>query len=257
MDIWKFYAVTHGEHAICNPTSREKLERLVALLRLPAGSAAVDIASGKGELLIRLAETYGISGLGIDISPYFVRDARARLEARVPRSAVVFREMDGATFVPDEPGSFAFASCLGASWVFGGHGGTLDALAGFVAPGGWVVVGEPFWLREPAQEYLGEVGLARTSFGTHAENVAAGEQRGLELAYTLVSNTDDWDQYEGLQWYAALTYARSHPADPDVPEIAQRIAKERRAYLQWGRETLGWAMYAFRQPISAPDTPAA
>lgn len=251
MDMWKFFDVTHRHHAILNPFSEEKLDRLVGLLRLSAGAAVVDIGSGKGELLIRLAEAYGVSGLGIELSPFFVRDARERSEARDGRfptgSSVVFREMDGADFVPEAPRSFALASCLGASWVFGGHGGTLDALSGFVAPGGWVVVGEPFWRREPDEEYLEASEQSRDSFGTHAENAAAGEERGLNLAYTLVGSEDDWDRYEGLQWYAVSEHARSHPDDPDLPAITERVAHERATYLRWGREALGWAVYMFRQ----------
>ncbi|MFB3909457.1 MAG: cyclopropane-fatty-acyl-phospholipid synthase family protein [Candidatus Eisenbacteria bacterium] len=249
MDIWKFYDVTHRHQLICNPTSREKLEQLVELLRLPAGASVVDIASGKGEFLVRLAETYGVSGVGIDASPHCTRDASAKLTARVPQSGVVFREMDGAAFVPDKPHSFALASCIGASWVFGGHGKTIDALLGFVRPGGWIVVGEPFWRREPAAEYLEALGMPRSSFTTHAENAAAGEGRGLELAYTLVSSEDDWDRYEGLQWFGVSEYARSHPEDPDLPELLERIAKQRTDYLRWGRDTLGWAIYVFRQRI--------
>ncbi len=255
MDLWKFFDVTHRHHVILNPLSEEKLDRLVELLRLPAGAPVVDVGSGKGEFLIRLAEAYGVSGLGIDLSPYFVRDARERLEGRASQlpvasaagSAVVFREMDGAAFVPEEPRSFALASCLGASWIFGGHGGTLDALNGFVAPGGWVVVGEPFWRREPAEEYLEASGQSRASFGTHAENAAAGEERGLELAHTLVGSEDDWDRYEGLQWYAVSEHARSRADDPDLPAIAERVAHQRSTYLRWGRDTVGWAIYVFRQ----------
>ena len=257
MDIWKFYDITHRHHLICNPTSPEKLDTLVELLRLPSGAPVVDIASGKGELLVRLAERYAVSGLGIDISPHFIRDARAKLEDRVPQSKVVFREIDGAAFVPEAPRSFALASCMGASWVFGGHGGTLDALNRFVAPGGWVVVGEPFWIQEPAEEYLKAIDAARSTFGTHAENAAAGEERGLELAYTLVSNNDEWDRYEGLQWYAVSEYARAYPDDPDLREIVDRVAGERASYLRWGRETLGWAIYVFRQRIARSDGSAA
>jgi SAM-dependent methyltransferase len=257
MDIWKFFDITHRHHFICNPTSQEKLDRLVGLLRLYPGAPVVDIASGKGEFLIRLAEAYGVSGVGIDISPYFVRDARTRLEARLPGSQVVFREMDGAAFVPTQPNSFALASCIGASWIFGGHEGTLDALMGLIAPGGWVIVGEPFWLREPSEEYLEASGDSRTSFGTHAENARSGEQRGLDLVHTLVSSRDDWDQYEGLQWYSTAEYARSNPDDPDVLEIVQRIAKSKSTYLRWGRETLGWAIYVFQQQVQDGTTSAA
>ncbi len=67
MDMWKFYDITHREHVVCNPTTEEKLARLVELLRLPTGAEVVDIASGKGEFLIRLAEAYGVRGTGVDL----------------------------------------------------------------------------------------------------------------------------------------------------------------------------------------------
>ena len=82
MDTWKFYEITHREHVVCNPTSEDKLARLVELLRLPTDAQVVDIACGKGEFLIRLAEAYGACGVGIDISPFHVADAKRRLVTR-------------------------------------------------------------------------------------------------------------------------------------------------------------------------------
>jgi SAM-dependent methyltransferase len=250
MDIWKYYDITHREHLICNPTSEAKLDELVRLLRLPSGSRVVDIASGKAEFLLRLAESYAVAGVGIDISPHCIRDARSRLSERAPGADLVFHEMDGAAFTPDRPESFELASCIGASWIFHGHAGTLEALAKLAAPGGWVVVGEPYWISEPVPEYLEASGDGPMDFGTHVGNVEAGERLGLRLAYSIVSSKDDWDRYEGLQWYATDKYAREHPDDPDLPEIVQRVEKEKHLYLKWGRETLGWAIYMFRRPPS-------
>jgi SAM-dependent methyltransferase len=247
MDMWKFYDITHRDHVVCNPMNEEKLARLVGLLQLAEGAHVVDIASGKGEFLIRLAEAYGVRGIGIDLSPFYTADAHKRLEARAPDAEVTFKEMDGADFQPDYPHSFALASCLGASWVFGGHAGTLEALSSMVEPGGWVVVGEPYWRAEPPEGYLEVAEVARDDFGTHLGNAEAGESRGLELVHTFVSSQDDWDTYEGLQWYATAEYARSHPGDEDLPDLLERIAKEKATYLRWGRETLGWAIYVFRR----------
>ncbi|MHB8050847.1 MAG: SAM-dependent methyltransferase [Coriobacteriia bacterium] len=247
MDTWKFFDITHGEHVVCNPTNEEKLTRLVELLRLPADAQVVDIACGKGEFLIRLAEVYGVRGVGIDISPFFVAEAKRRLEARASSARVTFTEMDGSDFKPDEPHSLDLASCIGASWIFGGHADTLDALAGMVKPGGWVVVGEPYWLKEPSGEYLEASGVAKADFGSHFSNAEAGERRGMDLVHTFVSSQDDWDRYEGLQWYATDEYARSHPDDPDVAELVERVSGARAAYLRWGRDELGWSIYVFRR----------
>lgn len=247
MDTWKFYDITHREHVVCNPTSEEKLARLVELVRLPTDARAVDIACGKGEFLVRLAEAYGSRGVGVDISPFCIADAERRIAARVPRAEIVLTRMDGADFEPDEAHSFALASCIGASWIFGGHARTLDALISLVEPGGLVIAGEPYWSQEPPEEYLRACGLTRDAFGSHAENVEAGERRGLELVHTLVSSQDDWDRYEGLQWYATSEYARGHRDDPDLPEIVERVEREKSAYLRWGRDTVGWAIYVFRR----------
>lgn len=257
MDTLKFYDITHREHLVCNPTSEEKLARLVGLLRLPEDARVVDIACGKGEFLIRLAEAYGIGGIGIDISPFYIADAQRKSEMRVPGPKVAFREMNGSDYRPDEPHSLALASCIGAIWVFGGHAATLEALSGMVEPDGWVVVGEPYWRQEPSEDYLEASGLTRHDFGTHPGNVEAGELRGLDLVHTFVSNEDDWDTYEGLQWYATAEYARSHPDDQDLRELLERVAKARAAYLRWGRDTLGWAIHVFRRRSSQDTVPAA
>jgi SAM-dependent methyltransferase len=257
MDTWKFYDITHREHVVCNPTSLEKLARLVSLLRLPAEARVVDIACGKGEFMIRLAEAYCVRGIGVDISPFYIAEAKRQLQARTPGAEVVFSQMNGSDFKPEATRSLTLASCIGASWVFGGHDQTLHALSGMVAPGGWVIVGEPYWLREPSDEYLAASGVNRNGFVTHSGNVEAGEVVGLELVHTFVSSKDDWDQYEGLQWYATAEYARSHPDDPDLPEILERVTKAKVVYLRWGRDTLGWAIYVFRHRQSDNETPVA
>ncbi len=257
MDTGKFYDITHREHVVCNPTGEAKLAQLVGLLRLRAKARVIDIACGKGEFLIRLAEAYGVRGIGIDISPFYIADAQRQLQARAPEAEIVFRQMNGSDFRPEEPHGFALASCIGASWVFGGHAETLDALSGMVAPGGWVVVGEPYWLQEPSEQYLAASGLTRDAFGTHLGNAEAGEMRGLELVYTLASSKDDWDTYEGLQWYATAEYARSHPDDSDLPELLERVAKGKTAYLRAGRDTVGWSMYVFRHRPSQSATSSA
>mgnify|MGYP000630560790 CR=1 FL=1 len=111
-----------------------------------------------------------------------------------------------------------------------------------------MIVGEPYWLQEPSEEYFAASGVTRNSFGTHSGNVESGELRGLELVHTFVSSKDDWDRYEGLQWHAMAEYARADRDDADLPELLERVAKEKSIYLRWGRDALGWAIYVFRCP---------
>ena len=245
MDIGKYHSVTHRYHIVCNPMSIAKIDELIELLNLTPESAVLDIACGKGELLTRLAERYDISGVGVDISPYFVADTEQKLQDRVPGTQVEVLNMDGANYSANQP--FDLAMCIGASWVYRGYRGTLHALKSMTQPGGLILVGEPFWLKEPDKAFLAAANYTRDMLGTHYENVLAGEEEGLSTLYATVSGPDDWDRYEALQWYAAEKYARDNPNDPDVPEILARAAKGRKSYLQWGRDTLGWAMYLFQK----------
>jgi SAM-dependent methyltransferase len=247
MDIWRFYAITHADHVVCNPTSSERIDELVALLDLPPEARVWEAACGKGELLIRLAERYRAGGTGVDTSPYELRVARDRAAARVPAAELAFVEGDAAANLP-VPGSVDLAACVGASWIWGGHRGTLRALRPLVRPGGLLLVGEPHWRREPDPAYLAATGVGADEFGTLAENAAAGVDEGLTLLYVLPSTEADWDRYEMLRLRAGERHAAAHPDDPDVPEILGRTRPGAEAYLRWGRDTLGWAIYLFRVP---------
>lgn len=253
MDTWKYFDITHTDHVVCNPTSTARLDELIGLLDLTDAPRVLDIACGKGEFLLRLAERFGgpagegFSGVGVDLSPYCVADVRRNAEHRVAAAQLELLLMDGADYAP-EPGSFDLASCLGASWTFGGHRGTLHALAAATRPGGLVLVGEPFWRTEPDPGYLAWSGLSRAQFETHAGNVEAGVAEGLVPFMALVSSGQEWDIYETLQWRAAARHAAAHPDDPDVPELLERVARSRHEYLTWGRDTLGWALYLFGRP---------
>jgi SAM-dependent methyltransferase len=247
MDTWKYYGITHADHLVCNPTSAERLDELVGLLGLAPGARVWEAACGKGELLIRLAERYRIAGVGVDLSPYELPVARERAAARVPAADLVFMEGDAAGHAP-EPASVDLAACLGASWIWDGHRGTLRALRAAARPGGLVVVGEPYWKREPAAAYLAAAGLAAETFSSLHGNAEIGREEGLTLLYLMVSTDADWDRYEMLQLRAAERYAVAHPDDPDVPQLLDRVRSGVDAYLRWGRDTLGWAIYVFRAP---------
>ncbi len=247
MDTWKFYGITHAEHVICNPTSPERLDEIIGLLDLPQGAAVWEAACGKGELLLRLAERHPFRGTGVDISPYEIVVAREHAATRAPAAGLAFVEGDAAAHSP-EPASVDLAVCLGASWIWGGHRGTLQALRSFAKPGGLILVGEPYWRREPEPEYLAAAELGAGDISTLHGNVAIAAEEGLTFLYALPSRHEDWDRYELLQVRAAERYALAHPDDPDVDELLTRARRGADAYLRWGRDTLGWSIYLFRAP---------
>jgi cyclopropane fatty-acyl-phospholipid synthase-like methyltransferase len=112
MDRWKYFDITHREHVFCNPMSVEKFEELIALLQLKPGALVLEIATGKGEFIIRLAEQYGIEGIGIDLSPYCISDAEQKHQHRIPNAQLRFLEMDGADYEPEKSKSFILVACI-------------------------------------------------------------------------------------------------------------------------------------------------
>jgi SAM-dependent methyltransferase len=250
MDTWRYYDITHRDHVVCNPTGVERLDEIVGLLDLPPGAAVLDAGCGKGELLMRIVERWGgpgdagIRATAIDLSPYVVRELRGALERRIPDAHVEVLEMDAGAYEAP-PGTFHLACGLGVSWAWGGHRGALRSLSAMVRPGGLVLVGEPWWRREPDPAYLAFSDITRDQFGTHEENVQAGVDLGLVPLLAYASTGAEWDRYETLQWRAAARHAVAHPDDPDVPDLLERVARARHEYLAWGRETLGWSLYLF------------
>jgi len=247
MDIWKYFDITHKKHLICNPVSKSRLEELFLLLNLNPGCRVLDIGCGKGEPLVRLAELFGISGIGVDISSYFIEECEKKKSQRISGSDIEFLKMDGAEYAPEENKLFNLSMCLGATFVYKGFTGTIDALKKFTEPDGLIIIGEPYWLKEPDDEYLRMCGIKKEEYNTHCKNVDVAEKNGLKCIYTLVSSHDDWDHYETLQWWSAYDYASRNPGDQDNPELIKKIEKAKTEYLLYGRDTFGWAIYVFKR----------
>src|SRR5947199_10697366 len=111
MDRLKYYDIVHQRHSVMNPVDETKLERLYDLLELKPNAGVIDIACGKGEMLIRLAEKYDIKGLRIDKSPYCVREAEKGKRQRIPQADVRILAMDGAHYKAESGASSQLAMC--------------------------------------------------------------------------------------------------------------------------------------------------
>lgn len=245
MNIWKYFDITHRDHTFMNPTTSDKLDEIISLLDLRPGAKVLDIGCGKAEPLLRIAERYAISGVGVDASPFCIRDAKENALLRVTRpSEVSFAESDAAKYhVADV--SQDLVICLGASWVFGGMQGTLDTARRILRPGGLALIGEPHWIKEPDPEYLKMSGMTPDLFNSHAGNVSMGPTVGLVPIYVLLSTKEDFDRYEWLQFRAGETWAQNNTDDPDVAEVLKRVRHGKEEYTRFGRDTLGWGMYLY------------
>jgi SAM-dependent methyltransferase len=237
--IPRYYVVAERDHEIQNPTSKEKLVLLGERLRLGPESRVLDVASGRGGPALLLAGRFGCSVHGIEIAPEFHAAAVGRAAALGLSERVSFELGDGAAATL-EPGSWDVAMCLGASFVWGGLAGTLDALEPVVRPGGHVVVGEPYWRRVPLPEDYGD---RDDPFTTLDGTVAILESGSLRVVSMIASSEDDFDRYETLHWRSVEEWLAANPDDPEAAEIERRHRQYKQTYLRHGRELLGWAIF--------------
>jgi cyclopropane fatty-acyl-phospholipid synthase-like methyltransferase len=237
--IPRYFVVAEATHDLQNPTSEEKLLLLGRRLELGPGSSVLDIASGRGGPALVLARAYGCTVHGVEISPDFHAVAEQRLADAGLADRVTFALGDGAA-VEHEPESYDAALCLGASFVFGSLTDTVEELAPAVKPGGYVVVGEPYWRRLPVpDDYEDRTDPWTTLEGT----VTIFETSGLPVIHVIAASDDDWDRYETLHWQAVERWLVENPDDPDAAEIRRRHGRSKRVYLRGGRDVLGWAIF--------------
>jgi SAM-dependent methyltransferase len=246
LDRFKYSTISHQGLRYCNPIPAAKVENIIELLDLSGASHVLDIGTGKAELPIRLIERYDVEAVGIDVSSPFLQEAREQAALRVPSKRLTLLEEDATAF-NRAPETFDLASCLGACHIFGGFRGTLNKLAQFIRPGGYLLIGDGYWKQEPNSAYLQALHTTPDELMTHADTVGTGAALGLIPLYATVSNDDEWDCYEWLHLRNIECYARQMPDDPDVPVLLERIRSWRDVYLRWGRETLGFGLYLFQR----------
>ena len=237
--IPRYFTVAESTHELQNPTSKEKVLLLGRRLGLGPESRVLDIASGRGGPALVLAEAFGCRVRGIEIAPEFHTTSVERAAA-FGLSELVSFELGDASAATLEPETYDAALCLGASFVYRSLADTTDALAPAVRPGGYVVVGEPYWRRLPLPDDYED---RRDPWTTLEGTVVIFETSGLPVVSVIASSVDDWDRYETLHWQTVERWLADNPEDGTAPEIRARHERYKLTYLRHGRELLGWAIF--------------
>ena len=245
VDVLRYHAISESTHRVLNPFSADKQDLLGELLGLGQGMRHLDLACGKGEMLCQYAQRHGIAGVGIDLFPPFIEVARQRADELGVAGSLTFAVGDAGT--PDlEPQQFDVVSCIGATWIAGGLDGTLRLMAQWVTPGGWLLVGEPFWIEVPDPDLRASVEVGQ-GFADLAGTLDRFEATGLELVEMVLSDTSDWDRYSASQWLNVADWLVENADDPDADAVRETRDAARRSYLAWQRRCLGWGVFVLRQ----------
>jgi SAM-dependent methyltransferase len=232
-----------------SPISPARLDRLIRELCISPGHRVLDVGCGSGELLLRVAEAHRCSGLGIDLNEGKIAEAHEAAGRRLaPHANVEFRVQNAAEF--SAPSSYDRGLCLGATFAFcmgpSAYERALTGLKGLVTPGGLILVGEPYWKQPPAQKYLELLGDPVGTYRDHTENVLFAEKLGLTPLYAATSSDEEWDDFEWAHRRRFEDRASSNPTSTEALGELESSRRWRDGYLRWGRDTLGFGFYIFR-----------
>lgn len=250
------HEIAEADHRILNPFTDAQLIELGTVSRVVPITRVLDLACGKGELLIRWAQEFGSSGVGVDISEVFVDSARRRADELGVADRVLLERGDASTYRPARD-AFDVASCVGATWIGGGVAGTIALLRQVVKPGGLILIGEPFWLEPPPPE-------ARQAVGSHPEEFTdlpglldTFAAAGTDLVEMVLANPHSWDRYVAAQWWTLRNWLDAHAGDPLEAKVRVFLDDSRRTHLTYQRRYLGWGVFVLRAPGGASETYAA
>jgi len=240
LDFSNLMSISHRYMELLNPSTTEKIIKLGQVLLLKEGSRIIDFGCGYAEPLALWAEKFGIVGTGIDVSEDFCDRARKKLTDRGLSDRIEIVCCRGADYVFDK-GTFDAATCIGATFVFGGYRETIQALKCAVKANGRLGIGETYWQTDQVpSEY------AQTEIGTHSEPelLQMTRDEGFDLEYVVRASPDDWDRYYSDNWHGLLRWLEDNPAHPDRRQVLEHLHSDQEGYIRFMRKYMGWAMYA-------------
>ncbi|WP_251091712.1 class I SAM-dependent methyltransferase [Streptomyces sp. Caat 7-52] len=244
MDLPRSFTIRESSHRIHNPFTGEKLATLGRALGPAPGARVLDLASGSGEMLCTWARDHRITGTGVDISTVFTARARDRARELGVADRITFVHGDASDHVADAP--VDIAACIGATWIGGGVPGTVRLLESSLRPGGTILIGEPFWRREPPDQEAVEACHAenREDFASLAGLIEQFGALGYHVVEMVLADQDSWDRYRAAQWLNIRRWLDGNPDDELAPTLREELDTGPVHYARYEREYLGWGVFA-------------
>lgn len=243
-DLPRSFTIREAGHRIHNPFTGEKLATLGHALRLAADTSMLDLACGSGEMLCTWARDHQVTGTGVDVSSVFIDAARARAAELDVAARVTFIHGDAAGYIAEQPAGIA--SCIGATWIGDGVAGTVELLRRSLTPGGIMLIGEPYWRREPPDQATVEAchATSKEEWLALPELAESFGRLGCDVVEMVLADQDSWDRYAAAQWLSIRRWLDANPHDELAAAMRAELTSDPARHVRYRREYLGWGVFA-------------
>jgi hypothetical protein len=150
-----------------------------------------------------------------------------------------------ASITRSPPKSFGIASCVGATWIGGGFAGTVELLRRSITPKGMMLIGEPYWRREPPDQATVEgcYGVDQDEWLPLPELTESFGQLGCDVVELVLADQDSWDRYEAAKWLNIRRWLDANLHDELAGEMRAELDTAPARHVRYQREYLGWGVF--------------
>jgi cyclopropane fatty-acyl-phospholipid synthase-like methyltransferase len=204
---------------ISEATIEDMVER-VASLGIARASRVLDLGCGPAELLRRIVERTGASGVGVDASPFAIEEAHARVACSPAAKRIELRLADVEDI--DRSAVHDLVICIGPGWDTGGWKRLTEWTARLVAPGGHLLLADGAWRRSPTTTELRALGMEMDAYPRTETVEGIVEEAGLHVLWSHTVAAEEWDAYGERYRDAMRSFVQSSPDDRLARVAAER-----------------------------------
>ena len=134
----------------------------------------------------------------------------------------------------------------GRHWIGDGVAGTVELLRRSLNPGGIMLVGEPYWRREPPDQATleGCYGTGKEDWLPLPELIESFGLLGCDVVEMVLADQDSWDRYAAASWLNIRRWLDANPHHELADEMRAELASSPARYARYRREYLGWGVFA-------------
>ncbi|MEH6664792.1 MAG: hypothetical protein V7678_08060 [Brevundimonas sp.] len=230
---------------VCNAVSWEAVRDAIAAAGLAPGASALDLGAGNAAVAIGMARDLGLAVRAVERDPVMADLAARRIAASGHGERVELLVRD-STEVLGQPPLPDLLTVLGATDA--AAPGLRDPVAVFarlkdaVAPGGFLLWGEPFWKAEPGAP-LRQIVEITNSYQTDAGWQAAAREAGWRVVHVRHSTDGEWRTYVDTMDAAVRAWAAAHPEAPESPRLIARADMQKAMFETEGFRVFGFGLY--------------